>query len=138
MVDEFWFSRIESIVFDTIKKKSAPYLEQYSPILFVDTALSERPAQFPCIEITELQGVERGQTLTNDEICAYLSTFQINVYAEDSKQSARDIMSEIISHFKKDLAFNIVAMPVYAHNGDIHRYSARVRRLIGAGDTIVI
>lgn len=136
MRDEFWFTRIESIVFDTIKKKSIPYLSKYESINFTDTAIIERPAKFPCVEITELEGIESGQTLENNEVCAYVATFQINVYSENSKQVARDVMSEVVMCFKKDLAFNIVAMPIHTYNGDIHRYSARVRRIIGAGDRI--
>ena len=136
MIDEFWFMNIESIVFDKIKKKSMPYLRpKYKGINFVSQELVQKPAKFPCVEIRELEGVEEGQTLDNTTIPAYRSTFQVNVYAE-KPQIAKDVMSEIAIHFKKDLLFNIVAMPVRAYNGDIHRYSARFRRVIASNDAI--
>ena len=135
-MDELWFMNIESIVFDKIKKKSMPYLQKYKDINFVSQETLQKPAKFPCVEIRELEGTEQGQTLDNTIIPAYLSTFQVNVYAE-KKQIARDVISEIVIHFKKDLQFNIVAMPIHAYNGDIHRYSARFRRVIGSNDKIV-
>lgn len=135
--DELWFSRVESIVFHTIVSETEYLKSEYPDLNYTDSAVTEAPAKFPCVEITELQGIERGQTLFNDEIPAYLSTFQINVYDNTSKAIARDVMAEIISHFKQDLQFNIVAMPIYAQNGNIRRYSARCRRMIGAGDSFV-
>lgn len=138
MNDEFWFSRIESVVFDKIVKKTSDYLKPKYPNISYTDFVSETPTQFPCVEITEIEGTERGNTLANDEISAYMSTFQVNVYSDSSKQIARDVMSEIVMCFKKELAFNVLFMPIYAKNGNIHRFTARFRRMIGAGDTIVI
>jgi hypothetical protein len=139
MYDDLWYMNIESQVFDTIKKKSTPYLlEKYPDINFTSSAVTERPPSFPCVEITELQGMERGQTLENDVVPAYMATFQVNVYSEaqQGKAVARDVMGEIVVHFKKDLRFNITGMPVYTNFNGIHRYSARFRRMIGSCDTI--
>lgn len=135
-MDDFWYMKVESIVFDRIKKKSAEYLSKYKDINFTSEELVKAPSKFPCVEIRELEGSERGQTLEGDAVCGYLSTFQVNVYSEKSKQVARDVMEEIISHFKKDLCFDLVAMPIHANIGDLHRYSARCRRIIGAGDKL--
>lgn len=138
-IDELWFLRIESIVIEKIKDSVTPILQpKFENLYFVDTEVLETPPGFPCIEIRELEGVERGQTIMNDEIPAYMSTFQINVYVDTEKSDAREIVSEVINQFKKELAFNIIAMPIYSKNGNIHRYTARCRRMIGAGDSIVI
>jgi len=135
-MDEFWYMKVESIVFDRIKKKSAEYLSKYKDINFTSEEVSQAPSKFPCVEIRELEGLEQGQTLEGDTVCGYRSTFQVNVYSEKSKQIARDVMEEVISHFKKDLLFELVAIPIHANIGGIHRYSARCRRVIGAGDKL--
>lgn len=135
-MDDFWYMKVENIVFDRIKKKSSEYLSKYKDINFTSEEVVQIPTKFPCVEIRELEGIERGQTLEGDAVCGYLSTFQVNVYSEKSKQIARDVMEEVISHFKKDLHFDLVAMPVHSNIGDLHRYSARCRRVIGAGDKI--
>jgi len=135
-MDDFWYMKVENIVFDRIKKKSSEYLSKYKDINFTSEEIVQIPTKFPCVEIRELEGIERGQTLEGDAVCGYLSTFQVNVYSEKSKQIARDVMEEVISHFKKDLHFDLVAMPVHSNIGDLHRYSARCRRVIGAGDKI--
>ena len=135
-MDDFWYMKVESIVFDRIKKKSKEYLSKYPDIVFTSEEVTQTPTKFPCVEIRELQGVEHGHTLDNKYVSGYLSTFQVNVYSEKSKQIARDVMEEIISHFKKDLSFSIVAMPIHENYGEIHRYVARVRRMIGGGDKL--
>jgi len=135
-MDDFWYMKVENIVFDRIKKKSSEYLSKYKDINFTSEEIVQIPTKFPCVEIRELEGIERGQTLEGDAVCGYLSTFQVNVYSEKSKQIARDVMEEVISHFKKDLHFDLVAMPVHSNIGDLHRYTARCRRIIGAGDKI--
>ena len=136
-MDELWYMYVKKRVFDKIKKKSMPYLEEkYTDVNFTSQAVTETPSKFPCIEITELPGVESGNTLANDEVSGYLATFQVNVYSEKGESVAWDVMGEIISHFKKDLSFTLVAMPVSTKIGNITRYSARCRRMIGAGDTI--
>ena len=135
-MDDFWYMKVESIVFDRIKKKSKDYLSKYPDLIFTSEEVTQTPTKFPCVEIRELQGVEQGITLDNEYVSGYLSTFQINVYDNKSKQIARDVMEEVISHFKKDLHFSIVTMPIHTNNGDIHRYIARVRRMIGGGDKL--
>ena len=136
-MDETWYMKVEAIVFDKIKKKSEPVLKPVYPnIIFTTSEVTEKPSQFPCVEIRELPGVEKGNTLVNDEVSAYLSTFQVNVYSEISKQVARDVMAEIALHFKRDIAFSMVAMPTYTKFDGIHRYTARFRRMLGGGDKL--
>lgn len=136
--DELWFTRIESEVFNAIMTEYNSNLKPiYGDAYFTDTAVTETPPNFPCIEIRELEGVERGHTIKGDEISAYMSTFQVNVYAEN-KADSRALVGEIISLFKKELQFSIVGMPVCANIDGIFRYSSRCRRMIGAGDSIVI
>lgn len=137
MKDEYWFSRLESVIFDLIKKKSMPYLKKYSDINFVSEPMSETPAKFPCVEITELPGIERGRTFDETTVNGILETIQVNVYSEKSKSIANDVMSEIVYQMKQaPLSFEVTAMPTHAKNGNIHRYSARFRRLVMGGDTL--
>ena len=136
-MDELWYMYIKKRVFDKIKKKSLPYLEEkYTDVNFTSQEVTETPSKFPCIEIIELPGIENGNTLKNDEVAGYIATFQVNVYSEKGDSVAWDVMGEVISHFKKDLMFSIVATPTTTKIGGITRYTARCRREIGAGDTI--
>lgn len=136
-MDELWYMYVKKRVFDKIKKASKPYIEEkYPNAKFTSQAVTETPSQFPCIEIIELPGVEVGNTLDNGEVSGYRATFQINVYSEKSENISWDVMSEILSHFKKDLHFSIVATPISANIDGIWRFTARCRRTIGAGDTI--
>ena len=136
-MDETWYMNVEAIVYDKIKKKAKPVLETaYPTITFTSEEVLEVPSKFPCVEIRELQGVEQGMTLMNDDVTGYLSTFQVNVYSEKSKQIARDVMGEIALHFKHDCNFYMVAMPIHVNFDGIHRYTARFRRMIGGGDKL--
>lgn len=136
-MDSLWFMNVESVVFDRVKKASKDYLSKYSDLTFTSQEMSLTNPKFPCVEIRELEGIEAANTLDNRDVAAYMSTFQVNVYSESSKSIARDVMSEIMRCFKEELQFNLVAMPVHANVGDVHRYSARCRRMIGAGDGLV-
>lgn len=134
--NELWYMKVESIIFDKIKKKSSEYLKKYKDITFTSDEVIQAPTKFPCVEIREIGGEEVGQTFEGDAVCGYRSTFQVTVYHNSSKQIARDVMEEIVSHFKQDLKFDLVAMPIHSYNGQIHTYIARCRRVIGAGDKI--
>ena len=136
-MDDFWYMYVKKRVFDKIKKTSMPYLEsKYADVNFTSQAITETPSKFPCVEITELPGAEQGMTLENDEVAGYLATFQVNVYSEKGDSVAWDVMSEIITHFKKDLRFTLVAMPISSKIGGITRYTARCRRMVAGGDKI--
>ena len=135
-MDDFWYMKVESIVFDRIKKKSSEYLKKYKGVKFTSEQTTKTPVSFPCVEIREIDGVEVGNTLEGDAVCGYRSTFQVTVYDNTSKQVVRDVMEEVVSHFKKDLLFELVAMPIHSKQGDIHVCIARCRRVIGAGDKL--
>ena len=135
-MDEFWYMYVKQKVFDKIKKKSMPYLSKYEGIYFTDQAVVRKPPSFPCVEITELPGVEAGMTLENEDVAGYLATFQVKVYSEKSEDVARDVMSEIANHFKKDLHFSMTAMPITTQNGDNWVGVIRFRRMIGGGDKL--
>lgn len=127
---------IETRVFSRIKNKYPARLKTMFPNTNFTT--SDRVAddpQFPTIYVHEMSSVEKGNDLENTTINAVLSTFQIEVYDNESMDNARIVMNNVVETMKS-MGFSIVSMPEFKNSQSVYRRVARFRRMIGSGDTL--
>lgn len=102
---------------------------------FSTVGSSDTPAVFPFVFIQMLSPSERGQDLEGTTINAGLFTFQIDVTDNKSQARAKEVAFEIL-RIMKGMRFEVTSMPNFEDTKDIHRSTARYRRLIGDGDAI--
>jgi hypothetical protein len=82
-----------------------------------------------------LPGAERGRSLDGQSVNGILCTFQIDVSDNDKKANAKKVMMNAIDTFK-EMRFEIIAFPTYRKEDGVWVGTARVRRIIGALDTL--
>lgn len=128
-----WYSLIESKIFS---KVSRGIEREYGSEIFCTTdEASVSGAEFPCVYIHELEGIERGMDLTNTTINAVMYSMQIDVFAT-SKAESKKIL-KFATNEMKALMFNITSMPLIMQDSvDVYHSVARFRRMYGAGDKI--
>ena len=127
---------IEARVYSRVKNKYPQNLKQKFPDTFFtrDNRVKDDP-QFPTVYVHQLSSVEQGQDLQNDDICAILSTFQIEVTDNESMDNAKEVMDNVCKTMKS-MRFSIVSMPEFRNTQDVYRIVGRFRRLIASLDTL--
>ncbi len=128
-----WYDQIETTVYNKVAK----YIEKENgePVFCTVDEVNVSETEFPTVWIHELEGVERGQDLTNITINAVLYNMQIDIFAK-TRAEAKKLMRYAVAEMKA-LEFNITAMPlVLQNNPDIFHAIARFRRHYGGGDKI--
>ena len=102
---------------------------------FSPESSSDAPSIFPFVYVDALPASEVGQDLEAASINGGLFTFQVDVYDNASRQTARAVMGEIVRIMKR-MRFDIVAMPSFESADGTYRCVSRFRRVIGAGDIL--
>ncbi len=128
-----WYDQLET----TFYNKVARYIEKENgeAVFCTTDEVNVSETEFPTVWIHELDGIERGQDLTNQTINAVMYAMQIDVYAK-TKAEAKKLMRYAVAEMKT-LLFNVSAMPrVFQDNPDIFHAVGRFRRMIGGGDKI--
>ena len=135
MASEYWYSYLESTIYSRVSKGvTAIYGDGLNTTTdSVDTS----DAEFPTLQIHELEPVERGQDLDNVSVNAVLCTIQADVYSH-SKADCTKILRLTTSQMKLQ-RFNVVAMPIaIQESADIWHGVCRFRRLVGSGDKDIV
>jgi len=91
--------------------------------------------KFPCVYVHELPSVEQGQDLQNNDICAVMASFQIEVYDDKSMDNAKKIMDYVVETMKS-MRFSIISMPEFKNTDSTYRQVARFRRLVASLDKL--
>ena len=126
---------IETRVYSRLKNKYPQELKTRFPntkFTRDDKVLNE--AKFPCVYVHELSSMEQGQDLQNNDICAVLSTIQVEVYDNESIDNAKKVM-DYVCETMKSMRYSIISMPEF-RNTDVYRRVARFRRLVASLDTL--
>jgi len=101
---------------------------------FSTTDNSNTKAVFPFVFVKSVGSSEQGQTIDGESINAGLFTFQIDVYDNKTQYRARKVMGEIM-RIMKSMKFEVINIPEF-DSTDVHRCTARFRRIIGANDKL--
>jgi hypothetical protein len=102
---------------------------------FSKVGSSDTPAVFPFVYVKTLPGSEQGIDMQGVSVNAGMFSFQIDVYSNKTQTEARSVMSEV-RRIMKEMGFECNQMPSFENTKDVHRMTARFRRLIGAGDKL--
>lgn len=127
---------IESRVYSRLVNKVPSNLKnKYPKLNFTKDDRVINNAKFPCVYVHEMTSQEQGQDLQNTDICAVLSTFQIEVYDNESMDNAKKVM-DYVCETMKSMRYSIISMPEFKNTDSTYRRVARFRRLIGSLDTL--
>ena len=102
---------------------------------FSTVGSSDTPAVFPFVYFNALPASEQGRDLQGTSVNGALFGFQIDVYSNKTQNEARKVMSEI-AKVMKTMGFEINSMPSFEDTKDVHRMTARFRRMFGADDKL--
>jgi hypothetical protein len=130
MIPLMVFTRIKQNFSQTIKDKYSMTDKNFSTVGSSDT-----PAVFPFVYVQTLPGAEQGIDMQGISVNAGMFSFQIDVYSNKTQTEARNVMSEA-RRIMKEMGFECNQMPSFENTKDVHRMTARFRRLIGAGDKL--
>ena len=130
-----WFSETENTVLTRLDYMLAQRTDAPYPSLVVTSANQNQVTAFPTLYIHELEPVETGQDLVNQSINAVISTFEAQVWTNETEIECRKILADVISEMK-GMRFNVTAFPNVQTDNKIAWGVARFRRMIGSGDTL--
>lgn len=134
-----WNMTIPSMVFTRIKTQFPDKIKTKYNMTdknFSSVSSNNKSAVFPFVYVSMLAPVEMGQTIDGLDVHGGMFTFQIDVVDNQSQQRAREVMGEV-QNIMKSMRFSLTAMPSFEDTtGDVHRSTARFRRVIGALDTL--
>lgn len=130
MIPLMVFTRIKQNFSQTIKNTYSMTDKNFSTVGSSDT-----PAVFPFVYVQTLPGAEQGIDMQGVSINAGLFAFQIDVYSNKTQTEARKVLSEV-RRIMKEMGFECNQMPSFESTKDVHRMTARFRRVIGAGDKL--
>ena len=133
-----WYMKIPLMVFTKIKQNFSQTIKDtysmtdknFSTVGSIDT-----PAVFPFVYVNALPASEQGRDLQGTSVNGALFGFQIDVYSNKTQTDARKVMSEI-TRIMKTMGFEINSMPSFESTQDVHRMTARFRRMFGANDIL--
>ena len=133
-----WTDRISSVVFTRIKNEFSSTLKtkyKMTSSNFSTVGSSDTPAVFPFVYIQLLPSTEQGQDIEGNTINAGLFTFQIEVTDNQTKERAKDVMSEV-KRIMKSMRFTVQPTPDIQDTKDTHRAIMRCNRRIGSDDIL--
>ena len=133
-----WTDRISSVVFTRIKNEFSSTLKTKYKMTnsnFSTVGSSDTPAVFPFVYIQLLPSSEAGQDIEGNTINAGLFTFQIEVTDNQTKERAKDVMSEV-KRIMKSMRFTVQPTPDIQDTKDTHRAIMRCNRRIGSDDVL--
>ena len=133
-----WYMMIPLMVFTKLKQGFSQTIKDTYKMTdknFSTVGSSDTPAVFPFVYFNALPASEQGRDLQGTSVNGALFGFQIDVYSNKTQAEARKVMSEI-TKVMKTMGFEIVSMPSFESTKDVHRMTARFRRMFGADDTL--
>ena len=127
---------IQARVFSRIKNTFPKNLKTKYPNISFTTSdrVADNP-QFPTVYIHEMSSQELGRDLSGTTINAIRSTFQIEVYDNNSMDNVQTVMSSVIAIMKK-MRYEVTSMPEFKNSTETYRSVTRFRRVIGSGETL--
>ena len=133
-----WYMMIPLMVFTKLKQGFSQTIKDTYKMTdknFSTVGSSDTPAVFPFVYFNALPATEQGRDLQGTSVNGALFGFQIDVYSNKTQNEARKVMSEI-TKVMKTMGFEINSMPSFEDTKDVHRMTARFRRMFGADDTL--
>lgn len=133
-----WYMMIPLMVFTKLKQNFSQTIKDTYKMTdknFSTVGSSGTPAVFPFVYVQTLPASEQGRDLQGTSVNGALFSFQVDVYSNKTQAEARNVMSEI-TKVMKTMGFEINSMPSFESTQDVHRMTARFRRIIGASDTL--
>ena len=133
-----WYIMIPLMVFTKLKKNFSQTIKDTYKMTdsnFSTVGSSDTPAVFPFVYFNALPATEQGRDLQGTSVNGALFSFQIDVYSNKTQTEARNVMKEI-TRIMKTMGFEINSMPSFEDTKDVHRMTARFRRMFGANDKL--
>ena len=133
-----WYMMIPLMVFTRLKQNFSQTIKDTYNMTdsnFSTVGSSKAPAVFPFVYVNAIPASEQGRDLQGTSVNGALFTFQVDVYSNKTQNEARKVMSEV-TKVMKTMGFEIVSMPSFESTQDVHRMTARFRRMFGANDTL--
>ena len=133
-----WYMMIPLMVFTKLKQNFSQTIKDTYKMTdknFSTVGSSDTPAVFPFVYFNALPASEQGIDLQGTSVNGALFGFQIDVYSNKTQAEARKVMSEV-TKVMKTMGFEIVSMPSFESTKDVHRMTARFRRMFGADDKL--
>lgn len=127
-----WYIMIPLMVFTKLKQNFSQKIKQTYNMTdknFSTVGSSNAPAVFPFVYFNALPATEQGRDLQGTSVNGALFGFQIDVYSNKTQTEARNVMKEI-TRIMKTMGFEINSMPSFEDTKDVHRMTARFRRLL--------
>lgn len=113
--------------------RCADYLEEKYQGIFVSSEKLIAPSEFPAVGIVQL-GSPSISELLNDTQAYCISTFEVEVYSTKSASEAKSIIADTIDLLSK-MGYRLTyGAENLTQQTDIHRFIARLERIIGSGD----
>lgn len=133
-----WYIMIPLMVFTKLKQNFSQTIKDTYKMTdknFSTVGSSDTPAVFPFVYFNALPASEQGRDLQGTSVNGALFGFQIDVYSNKTQNEARNVMKEV-ARIMKTMGFEINSMPSFEDTKDVHRMTARFRRMFGANDTL--
>ena len=135
-----WVNDAQNKIFTIVKYRAkANLVSSYPDIEFTTNIESGEPTSFPTIYVHFMPSMEQGGDVESTGINAFLCGVQVQVTVTEDmgEKSCQTVSWEVLSQFKA-LGFQVVMMPEFIRTGnaDILQMTFRVRRTIGANNTI--
>lgn len=133
-----WYMMIPLMVFTRLKQNFSQTIKDTYKMTdknFSTVGSSDTPAVFPFVYVQTLPATEQGMDLQGTSVNGALFTFQVDVYSNKTQNEARKVMSEV-TKVMKTMGFEINSMPSFENTKDVHRMTARFRRVIGGADKL--
>ena len=133
-----WYIMIPLMVFTKLKQNFSQKIKDTYKMAdsnFSTVGSSDTPAVFPFVYFNALSATEQGRDLQGTSVNGALFSFQIDVYSNKTQTEARNVMKEI-TRIMKTMGFEINSMPSFEDTKDVHRMTARFRRMFGANDKL--
>lgn len=141
MVDEKWYTRIESYILTTLKYELVQKLLAPYPKLKCTTSNQAESLEdvndFPTLYVHMLTPYEVGRDLTNTTVNGLNCTFELQVFSDKSEKECRNIIADAIHEMKK-LHFNVEMFPDPRTYDKKYTAIARVNRIIGGNDSEIV
>lgn len=133
-----WYMVIPLMVFTKLKNEFSQKIKDTYKMTdknFSTVGSSDTPAVFPFVYFQTLPAIEQASDLQGTSVNGGSFAFQIDTYSNKTQTEARKVMSEA-SRIMKTMGFEITSMPSFENTKDVHRMTARFRRVFGAGDKL--
>lgn len=135
-----WVNDTQNKIYTIVKYRASKNLAtQFPNIEFTTNVENGEPTSFPSVYIHFLPSMEQGRDLECTGINGFMCGVQIQVTVTDDmgEKACETVSWEVLSQFKA-LSFEVSMMPEFIRTGnaDIRQEVFRVRRTIGANNTI--